>query len=81
MHVPLDFSISTLIEIPYTIAFVIRKRMQVDSLLELPKDKRPSEEMIWDGTPEELESFLDRIFKGKENSQVVLEISDSEIER
>jgi len=49
--------------LPYTISFVIRKRQQLDSLNELPKEKRPPDLMFWDGTPEELESWLDNVFK------------------
>lgn len=49
--------------------------------MEIPKEKRPDDEMIWDGTPEELESFLDRVFKGKESNAVEINFSDSEIER
>lgn len=77
---PLDTNIKQLPDIPYTISFVIRKRSQVDNFNELPKEKRPPDKMIWDSPPEDIESWLDRIFKGKEqlNSEIVF--SDSEIE-
>ena len=52
-------------ELPYTISYVIRKRTQVDSFRELPKEKRPTEKMIWEGTPEELEGWFDKIYNTK----------------
>ena len=50
---------------PYTISYVIRKRIQIDNLNEIPQDKRPPEMMIWDGTSEELEDWIDRVFDKK----------------
>jgi hypothetical protein len=81
LRYPLDSSIKTLTEIPYTIAYVIRKRQQVDNLMDLDKEKRPSDSMIWDGTTEELESFLERILSGKEQTQVELVFNEFEIEK
>ncbi len=52
-------------ELPYTISYVIRKRSQIDSFRELPKEKRPTEKMMWEGTSEELEDWFDKIFKTK----------------
>lgn len=66
---------------PYTISFVIRKRQQLDGIYELPKEKRPDDRLIWDGTSDELEKFYDRMFKGKENNISEIVFSDSEIER
>jgi len=66
--------------VPYTISFVIRKRMQVDNLSELPKDKRPPELTIWDGTSDDIESWLDRVFSGKQESKANLVISPKDIE-
>lgn len=43
-------------------SFVIRKRHQVDSLMELSKEKRPPDSILWWGTPEELEEWLDKVF-------------------
>jgi hypothetical protein len=77
---PLDTKLKQLPDIPYTISFVIRKRIQVDNFNELPKDKRPSDKMIWDGSPEEIESWLDRVFKGKEQTNSEIVFSESEIE-
>lgn len=50
---------------PYTISYVIRKRQQIDSFNELPKEQRPPEKIIWDGTSSEIEEWLDRVLKGK----------------
>lgn len=78
---PLDRKIKDLPDIPYTISFVIRKRVQVDNFNELPKEKRPDDHMIWDEAPEEIEAWLDRVFKGKEQLNSEIYFSDSEIER
>jgi hypothetical protein len=81
LRYPLDNSIKALTEIPYTIAYIIRKRQQVDNLMELDKSKRPSDDMIWNGTSEELESFLERVISGKENPQIDIVFNEFEIEK
>lgn len=81
MRYPLDIKIKSLQDIPYTISYVIRKRQQVDNLSELPKDKKPDDEMIWDGAPEELESWLERVLSGKESKEIELNFTEFEIER
>jgi hypothetical protein len=80
LHVPLDPQISELRDIPYTIAFVIKKRQQIDNLNQLPDDKRPPEWMIWDSPPEEIEEWLDRVSGKKPPDTIELEITESEIE-
>jgi len=50
-------------------SFVIRKRQQVDNLMELPKEKRPPEAILWWGTPEELEDWLDKVFEHKKSKK------------
>ncbi len=80
MQIPLDPKIKTLSEVPYTISYVIKKRQHVDNLNELPKEKRPPEAMIWEGTPEELEEWLDKVFDRKKKEISELVILESEIE-
>jgi len=58
---------------------VIRKRQQIDSLSELPKDKQPPPDIIWDGTPEDLEDWLNRVMDRK-NTTTVTDINISEVE-
>ena len=53
---------------------------QIDNLNELPKEKRPPEDIIWDGTSEELEDWLDKVLSNKEQQKVVLSIKESEVE-
>lgn len=65
---------------PYTINFVIKKRMQIDNLNELPKEKRPSEWMIWEGTSDEIESWLNKVLSGKQSSTANLVIDERKIE-
>lgn len=36
--------------------------------------------MIWDGSPEELESWIDKVLRGKTEVNAELVIKDSEIE-
>jgi len=62
---PFDININDVSELPYTISYIIRKKSQVDSFRELPKEKRPTETMIWEGSPEELERWFDRVFDRK----------------
>lgn len=66
MGIPLDPQVERLDKTPYTISFVVRKRQQVDSLNEIPRNKRPPEQMIWEGTSEEIDDWIDRVFKTKE---------------
>jgi len=83
LQIPLDPNIKQLTDVPYTISYVIRKRIQIDNLNEIPQDKRPPEMMIWDGTSEELEDWIDRVFdkkKKKDFDTAKILIFDSEVE-
>jgi len=66
-------------DLPYTFSFLIRKRMQIDSWMELPKEKRPPE-AIWD-KPQEIEEWFDRVY-GDDNAQTEfnLPVEDNEVE-
>jgi len=65
---PLDPSIKSARELPYTISYVIRKRQQIDNLMELPKEKRPPDEVLWHPRQKRLEEWLDSVLgtKGKD---------------
>ena len=69
---------------PYTISFVIKKRMQIDNLMELPKEKRPSSKLIWEGSAEELEEWLEVVLnpdkKKKRTNVFEFVIPESQIE-
>lgn len=80
LKIPLDAKINKLTDIPYTISYVIRKRIQVDSLYEFPKDKRPPDDMIWNSSSDELDSWLERVMSGKQKTKTEITISDDEIE-
>lgn len=69
MQIPIDPQIEQLADIPYTISFVIRKRIQIDNLNELPKEKRPPEMMIWDGSSSELEDWIDKVYDRKRKKE------------
>jgi len=75
----MDLRIRTLSDTPHTISYVIRKRQQIDSLSELGKSKFPPNEIIWDGIPEDLESWIDRVLDNK-NQDTVTGIDLSEVE-
>ena len=78
LRVPLDNSIRALSEIPYTVSYVIRKLRQIDNLMELPKDKRPPSRIIWEGTSEDIEEWIDRVVRKKEPQEINLIIGDIE---
>ena len=82
LKIPLDTRVEHLEDLPYTISFVIKKRMQIDSLNELPKEKRPSSKLIWEGNSEELEDWLDRVLNPDKKKTNTLEfvIPESQIE-
>jgi hypothetical protein len=83
LHVPFDPKLAHLAQIPYTISFVIRKMQQIDNLNELPKDKRPPEDIIWEGTSDDLDEWLDKVLgdpKKRTQDKVQLLIKDDEIE-
>jgi len=81
LKAPIDSSISSLgtMEYPYSISYVLRRRMQIDNFLELPKDKQPPRG-LWD-KPSELEEWFDRVFGGeKVQTEFTMDINEKEIE-
>jgi len=67
LQIPLDKKLTRLNEVPYTISYVIRKRQQIDSFNELPKEKRPPESIVWDGTSDDLDDWFNKVFNRKNN--------------
>lgn len=83
MHVPLDSRIKVLSDTPYTISFVIRKMQQIDNLNELPKEKRPTDDIIWEGTSEDLDEWLEKVLgdpKKRPQETIELVIKPDEVE-
>lgn len=81
LQIPLDKKLTRLNEVPYTISYVIRKRQQIDSFNELPKEKRPDDRLIWDGTSEQLDDWFDRVFsRNHKDSDEEISINIDEIE-
>jgi len=68
-------------ELPWTISWVMRKRAQIDGFVELPKEKRPPDDIIWYGTQDDLDAWFDKVFERKEKpgEEVTLEIDPREI--
>jgi hypothetical protein len=80
LQIPLDVNINELTDIPYTISFVIRKRQQIDNLNELPKAKQPTDRIIWDGTSEELEEWLEMVLNSRDNKPDGINLVINDIE-
>jgi len=83
LRIPLDPKLKKLTDVPYTISYVIRKRQQIDSFNELPKEKRPPDDLIWDGTSDELEEWIDKVFGRNKSAQqtndkIIINIDDVE---
>jgi hypothetical protein len=80
LSIPLDPKVKDLSMLPFTISFVIRKLQQIDNLNELPKEKRPNDEIIWDGTSEEMDEWLDRVLSNTSGTPDGLVFSIADIE-
>jgi len=78
LRVPLDTKLTELQDLPHTVSFVIRKRIQVDNLNQLPKEKRPTVKMMWEGTSEEIDEFLERVCGKDEPTTTDIIISEIE---
>lgn len=74
LRVPFDLRIAHLAQVPYTLSYVIRKMQQLDNLNELPKEKRPTEDIIWDGTSEELDEWLEKVLAPKNGKKTQTEV-------
>lgn len=75
---PLDKNIACLEDVPYTISYVIRKRQQIDNLNELESSKRPPEIVIWDGSSDDLEKWLSRVFNKSTPEEVTFDKNEIE---
>jgi hypothetical protein len=78
LQIPIDKEVTQLYELPFTLSYVIRKRAQVDNLMELPKDKKPPDSMLWDGTADEIENWLDRVLYQKQPTMSEFTISEKD---
>ena len=80
-NLPLHRDLPPTDELPWTISYVIKKRAQIDSFSELPKEKRPPDSVLWYGTPEELDKWFDKVLdrKATPGQEVILDIREDEI--
>jgi hypothetical protein len=53
---------------------------QIDNLNELPKAKRPPDSIIWNGTGDELDDWLEKVLGGKETKETTFMIDTSKVE-
>lgn len=79
LRTPIDTRLQEFKDYPYTISFVIRKRIQMDNLDELPKEKRPPFKILFYGTSEELDDWIDMVLDPKHEDEV--KIFEDEVER
>jgi len=64
-------------DIPYTISLVVKYREMFDNFLELPKDKRPPENIWFE--PQKLEDWFDDVFDRRNTSNTIsFDISEVE---
>ena len=85
LRIPFYLDVEDAKKLPFTISYVIRKLTQIDSFNELPKEKRPTEKLAWEGTSEELEEWFDKIFNTKKKGSpsdpgLIMEIDKNLIE-
>jgi hypothetical protein len=83
LHIPLDPKVRELNQLPHTISYVIRKMQQIDNLNELPKEKRPPDNILWDGTSDDLDEWLEKVLDPKKKNyrdEVQLVIKPDEVE-
>jgi hypothetical protein len=80
-NIIVDSTVKELRDLPYTITYVIRKRIQIDNLSELPKDKQPPEMMIWDGKSDDIDKWFDKVFDVKShNTRDYVIVNTDEVE-
>lgn len=60
----------SVMDYPHTITYAIRRRMQIDSYMEHPKDKRPPKS-IWD-KPSKLKEWFDRAYDRDKQTEFTL---------
>ncbi len=56
-------------DMPWTMSYVIKKRRQVSSFNEMQKEKRPPDKIVWWGTEDEIDDWLDRVYNREGNKQ------------
>jgi len=78
LRIPLDTKLEEVRDLPYTVNYVMRKRMQYDNLNELPKEKRPTLKMMWEGTSEDIDRWLERVLGSNEKPETDIVIDTIE---
>lgn len=53
---------------------------QIDNLNELPKEKRPPDDIIWEGTSDELDEWLEKVMSPKKKGMNEIELVITDIE-
>lgn len=74
--IPIDSGLEDIQDFPYTLTYVIMRRMQIDSFDELPKNDRPPES-IWDDA-EALEDWFDALRSPDRDTGIMIDMEDIE---
>lgn len=77
-NIKFDDRIGSVDELPYTLSYLVKKRMQIDNWMELPREKRPPES-IWD-KPGDLEEWFDRIYGEESQTEFSVGWNENEVE-
>ena len=78
---PLADGLGDCMDVPYSISLAVTYRDKINSIMELPEDKRPPRD-LWD-KPSRLNDFLDEVFerkKGRETTTKYIDFSDEDVE-
>lgn len=70
--------LDTVMDLPYTLSYAVLYRAKLDSLNELPKDKRPPRN-LWD-KPYQLSEYLDKVWDTKNPNTKEKEFYNYDIE-
>jgi hypothetical protein len=55
--------------------------MQIDNLNELPREKRPPDDVLWSDNPDDLEDWIDKVIgKKQKDKESTFEVPLDEIE-
>jgi hypothetical protein len=79
-RIPIAEGIDSAMDLPHTLTQAILYRLKINSLNELPKDKKPSRN-LWD-KPYELDEYLDEIWdtKSEKKGKTYVDIDLEEVE-
>lgn len=75
---PFAEGLETCVDLPHTITSAISHKAHMDSINEIPKDKRPPR-YLWD-KPWRLEQYIDKMYEVKDSKKESAEINMDNLE-